>query len=138
MNVPSFWVSLAGEDSSTVLEFRPECIMEEDLDSLSSKFPLIPGSQGSITFCTTRLSEKVSGVLTNFIDFHVELNSNSRCVLLEFNNGRDYNAAMKPNFDFPVLFGWFFGSCMVAFVAQFSQVFASRKLYIELVLEELW
>ena len=56
----AFMFSIARENSSNVLEFNPECIMREDLMSLSSKFPLIPGSQRSITFCTTCLSQKVS------------------------------------------------------------------------------
>ena len=59
MDAMAYMFSVAREDSSNVLEFKPECIMEEDLMSLSSKFPLIPGSQRSITFCTTTLSQKV-------------------------------------------------------------------------------
>lgn len=60
MDALEYMFSVAREDSSNVLEFKPECIMREDLMSLSSKFPLIPGSQRSITFCTTPLSQKVS------------------------------------------------------------------------------
>ncbi|XP_068723321.1 microtubule-associated protein futsch-like [Montipora capricornis] len=56
MDAMEYIFSLAREDSSNVLEFHAECIMEEDLMSLSSKFPLIPGSQRSITFCTTPVS----------------------------------------------------------------------------------
>ena len=52
--------SLAREDSSKLLEVHLECIMKENLMSLSNKFPLIPGSQRSISFCTTRLSHEVS------------------------------------------------------------------------------
>lgn len=57
--------SLARSNSSNVLEFNPDYIMREDLMSLSSKFPLIPGSQRSITLCTTCLSEKVSYLWRN-------------------------------------------------------------------------
>ena len=49
----------ANQNSSSVVQFRPSWIMEEGLLSLSSKFPLLPGSQGSVVFCTTPLSEKV-------------------------------------------------------------------------------
>lgn len=59
MDAMAYMFSVARANSSNVLEFNPECIMQEDLMSLSSKFPLIPGSQRSITFCTTCLSQKV-------------------------------------------------------------------------------
>ena len=59
MDAMAYLFSVARANSSNVLEFKPECIMQEDLMSLSSKFPLIPGSQRSITFCTTCLSQKV-------------------------------------------------------------------------------
>ncbi|XP_078364195.1 uncharacterized protein LOC144648540 [Oculina patagonica] len=59
MDAMAFMFSVARENSSNVLEFDPECIMQEDLMSLSSKFPLIPGSQRSITFCTTSISQKL-------------------------------------------------------------------------------
>lgn len=63
MDAMAYMFSVAREDSSNVLEFKPECSIQEDLMSLSSKFPLIPGSQRSITFCTTTLSQQVSNFL---------------------------------------------------------------------------
>lgn len=52
--------SLAREDCTKLLEIHLESIMKESLKSLSNKFPSIPGSQQSISLCTTRLSHAVS------------------------------------------------------------------------------
>lgn len=60
MDALEYVFSAASGDSSKVLEFKPKCVMREDLMSLSRKFPLIPGSERSIKFCTTKLSQKVS------------------------------------------------------------------------------
>ncbi|XP_020602170.1 fibrous sheath-interacting protein 2-like [Orbicella faveolata] len=65
MDAMAYMFSVARANSSNVLEFNPECIMQEDLMSLSSKFPLIPGSQRSITFCTTCLSQKLREMPTD-------------------------------------------------------------------------
>ena len=65
MDAMAYVFSLARANSSNVLEFNPGYIMREHLMSLSSKFPLIPGSQRSITLCTTCLSEKVSYLWIN-------------------------------------------------------------------------
>lgn len=42
-----------------VVQVNPAWVLEESLQSLSSKFPILPRSQGSLTFCTTPLSSKV-------------------------------------------------------------------------------
>lgn len=68
MDALAYMFSIARKDSSNELEFKPEWIMQEDLMSLSSKFPLIPGSQRSITFCTTPLSQKVSNELAAILN----------------------------------------------------------------------
>ncbi|XP_032237877.2 uncharacterized protein LOC116618397 [Nematostella vectensis] len=47
-----------GQNSSKII-IRPSWILEESLLSLSSKFPLIPGSEGAVVFCTTPLSHKL-------------------------------------------------------------------------------
>ena len=73
MDAMAYMFSVARENSSSVLEFKPECIMGEDLMSLSSKFPLIPGSQRSIAFCTTMLSQKVRNVFLLFVLLDVGL-----------------------------------------------------------------
>lgn len=45
------------------LHIRPSWILQESLWSLSSKFPLIPGSEKSLDFCTTLLGHKVRSIL---------------------------------------------------------------------------
>ncbi|XP_027044717.1 fibrous sheath-interacting protein 2-like [Pocillopora damicornis] len=59
MDALEYVFSAASGDRSNVLEFKPKCVMREDLMSLSRKFPLIPGSERSIKFCTTKLSQKL-------------------------------------------------------------------------------
>ena len=46
-------------EEGNVVQVQPSWVFEESLESLGTKFPLIPGSQGSIVFCTTTLSSKV-------------------------------------------------------------------------------